>query len=109
MQGLTKLNLSHCNLVCHIIDNIHYLHYIQYVQYDSQTQHLLSGLLTNESLPAIRNLNISFNACGDISARALFSQSLSRFIESRADVMVDVRGMKVELVLLDNLKQRVLL
>lgn len=99
MAYLTKLNLSYCNLVRSHTYNI--------VIVDHQTQHLLLGLLAGDALPAIRDLNIAYNVCGDVSVRALFAQSLRNFLSLRLEAMVDVRGMKVELVLLEGWKQRV--
>lgn len=64
-------------------------------------------MLAGDALPAIRDLNIAYNVSGDVSVRALFAQSLRSFLSLRLEVMVDVRGMKVELVLLEGWKQRV--
>ncbi len=67
------------------------------------------SLLSHESLPSIQRLKLSYNNLGDVSIRAVFSQSLIRFVSSRKEVNVNVQGMGVEGIEVNEWKGRVLL
>ena len=67
------------------------------------------SLFTITGLQSLKDMNLSFNTLGDVSIRAVFSQSLIRFVTNRKEVTVNVQGMGVEGIDDIELKRRIVL